>query len=84
MSTSSQGGSLSPQSTVNGSPPGPENIKSLKHPCVISPASSINVPDPAGITEPVSENAITVDPPTDIINPFAPASPPNASSTHPL
>ena len=42
------------------------------------------VPTPAGITEPVNENARTTVPLAETVNPFAAASPPPALVTHPL
>ena len=65
-------------------PAASENIKSDRQSSVTSPASSTNVPEPAGITEPVNENARTVEPLADTVKPFAAASPPAAPVTHPL
>ena len=46
-----------------------------------SKSRSNKVPHPAGITEPVNENPRTVEPPADIVNPAASASPPPADKT---
>ena len=61
-----------------------ENIYSERQSSDISPESSTSVPSPAGTTEPVKENAKTVEPLADTVKPFAAASPPLAASTHPL
>ena len=53
-------------------------------PSVTSPSKTTKVPSPAGTTEPVNENAKTVEPLADTVKPFAAASPPLAPSTHPL
>ena len=73
-----------PKPTSSEFPEASENIKSDKHPSVTSPASSTRVPAPAGITEPVNENASTVEPLAETVKPFAAASPPEAPDTQPL
>ena len=60
-----------------------EKIKFDKHSSVISPVKTTRVPSPAGTTEPVNENANTVEPLAETVNPFAVASPPDAPVTHP-
>ena len=60
-----------------------ENINSDKQSSETSPESSTSVPLPAGTTEPVNENASTVDPLAETVKPFAVASPPDAPVTHP-
>ncbi len=61
-----------------------ENINEERHSSDISPDSSTRVPSPAGTTDPVNENAKTVVPLAETVNPFAAASPPAAPSTQPL
>ena len=73
-----------PNSTSREFPPASENINSDKQSSETSPSSSTNVPEPAGITEPVNENAKTVLPLEEIVKPFAAASPPVAPVTQPL
>ena len=58
-------------------------MNSDKQSSVILPESSTRVPFPAGTTEPVNENANTVDALAETVNPFEVASPPDAPVTHP-
>ena len=69
--------------TSNASPIELEKIKSDKQSEEIFPANSSKVPEPEGITAPVKENAKTVLPLDERVNPFAAASPPLAPDTHP-
>ena len=49
--------------TFNAEPPPSENTKPLRPVASPSKARLVSVPQPAGTTEPVNENAKTVDPP---------------------
>ena len=70
--------------TTKDSPDIFEKINPDRQSSEISPESSTKVPSPAGTTDPVNENAKTVVPLADTVNPFAVASPPLAPVTHPL
>ena len=72
------------QFTTKAPPAASENMNADKQSSVIFPASSTNVPLPAGTTEPVKENARTTVPDAEMVNPFAVASPPLAPVTHQL
>ena len=61
-----------------------EKINPDRQSCVSSPESSTKLPSPAGTTDPVNENAKTVVPLADTVNPLVVASPPEAPVTHPL
>ena len=73
-----------PNPTDSEFPLASENINSDKQSSETPPESSTRVPAPAGITEPVNENASTVDPLAETVKPFAAASPPAAPATQPL
>ena len=75
--------SITGKLTDNGCPEIFENINPDRQSSEIFPVSSTRVPSPAGTTDPVNENAKTVVPLTDTVNPLAVASPPEAASTQP-
>ena len=57
------------QTTFSRVPPDPENTKSNIHSSLTLPLSSVKTPSPAGIVEPVKENASKVDSPDEIVKP---------------
>ena len=59
-------------------------MKPLRQSLVKVPPNSINVPSPAGITDPENEKPKTVELLVETVNPFDSAAPPDATSTHPL
>ena len=74
---------VSDQLTTKGPPAESENTNADRQSSVMSPSRTTRVPSPAGITEPVNENASTTVPDADVVNPLAAASPPAAPVTHP-